>query len=176
MERKIIYTEIMRCLGCKMCELACAVAHSPAKDIFEAVQLERKPQPLMYVEDVQGLGIPVQCMNCENAPCAHVCPTKALYLTDEGIVGKDESKCVGCKACVLVCPFGVIRLDVASKTVVKCDLCKDRLAEGKPPACVESCPVNARSIRTLTEIVKTYRKHRAQSVAIVARAISTQFE
>ena len=106
--------------------------------------------------------VTISCRQCENAPCARICPTGALQ-QDDGIVTMNAQICSGCQLCIMACPYGAISLEsiglpsatsetMAQKSMrsvaVRCDLCKDWMKrEGKSvPACVEACPVHARSV------------------------------
>jgi len=123
-----IYVEPERCLGCSSCELACAVAHSQSKDLFQAIQENTLPEPRLQVEVVGDHPLPLHCMHCQDAPCIQVCPTGAMARTEpDGPVVCQEELCVGCSLCVLACPYGVLRLNRAGRQVVKCDFCVDRL-------------------------------------------------
>jgi len=84
-------------------------------------------------------------MHCVEPACASVCPVGAIYRTDEGAVVYDGNKCMGCRYCLMACPFGIPRYDwsTAVPYVNKCTMCHTRLQEGKLPACVEACPVEA---------------------------------
>lgn len=82
----------------------------------------------------------VRCQHCADAPCVQSCLTGALSQdTVSGIVAVDAEKCIGCWTCILACPFGAIRQDVAQGKAVKCDLCQGR----DTPACVDNCPNEA---------------------------------
>lgn len=86
----------------------------------------------------------MQCRHCEEAPCMRICPTHALHRDEvSGPVLLDKSLCIGCRFCLVVCPFGAIMPSYDGRTIVKCDLCIDRLKEGQEPACVASCPMEA---------------------------------
>ena len=143
---KIIVTDLKRCLGCHSCELACAISRSTCKNLVGAILEDPKPATRVRVVGIGTQPVPLQCQQCEDAPCAAVCPTAALYR-----LGKDETVlfkrvlCIGCSSCVLVCPFGAIRR-ADGGVMAKCSLCWDRLAEGKQPACVEACPTKARQL------------------------------
>jgi len=142
--RKIISIDIEKCMGCKSCELACAVEHSKTKDIYVTIRTGEKPGTRIMVESYGRKAIPVNCNHCEEAACLLACPTGAIYREEEGgPVLVDHSKCIGCHMCVQACPFGVITVRADGKGVLKCDLCIERLAEGKEPACVEACPTHA---------------------------------
>lgn len=141
---KAIIINIERCLACKSCEIACAVAHSQSGVLEEAVREQPKPQRRVTVEAAGEFAVPLQCRHCEDAPCIAVCPTKAIYRQNpESPVLINPDLCIGCKFCIMVCPFGVIDVTRDGKAVTKCDLCIKRTTAGSQPACVESCPTRA---------------------------------
>lgn len=153
-----IVVKVGRCQGCKTCELACAVEHSQTKNLEDAIQETPPPASRVSVEQGEGFAVPLQCRQCENAPCIAVCPTHALHRTSqEDPVIIDHDLCVGCHACVLACPFGVIRMDKFSRAIIKCDQCFHRIEKGQMPACVESCPVAALEFKNLDEVTKDKR-------------------
>lgn len=153
-----LYVDPMKCIGCRSCEIECAVQHSVSKNIYGAVQEVPKPRPRASVIPVDEIRVPMQCRHCEDAPCIAVCPTKALYKSDEGFVLVDELKCIGCRMCVVACPFGHPAFDYERKVVLKCDGCIDRVREGKVPACVEACPTGALTFGTLDEVLEKVRR------------------
>lgn len=109
--------------------------------------------------------VPLFCHQCENAPCVLVCPTGAMARDEAtGIVSLEADKCIGCKACVIACPFGMIDLRPEGKTVAKCDLCADRVAKGLPPTCVASCPTGALELRELDDVIKETRARAAKAL------------
>jgi Fe-S-cluster-containing hydrogenase component 2 len=152
------------CLGCHTCELACAAAHTEAGTIIGAVLAGERLQPRNYVVQVDSVKLSTQCRQCEDAPCVRVCPTGATYRT-ETYTAVDQRLCIGCRLCMMVCPFGAIRVattEVAGrekKAAFKCDLCVDR-PEG--PACVEACPTKALSLRYPREVIQQATKATAQ--------------
>ena len=147
-----------RCLGCKTCELACGVEHSRTKSLATAIREEQPPRPRVRVESGCGFKVPLQCRQCENAPCVAICPTNALHRKDkDSPVLIDQNLCIGCKWCILACPFGVIRMDDDSHAIIKCDQCFERLERGELPACVEACPTHALTFKNLDEVVADKR-------------------
>ena len=135
---------VEKCLGCKSCELACAVAHSSTKDLNSLVDSAEKPGYRIHIEAYENKAVPVHCNHCDDAPCILACPTGAIYREGEKEpVLFDSERCIGCKMCVQTCPFGVISLRLTGKGVLKCDLCVERLVEGQEPACSEACPTKA---------------------------------
>ncbi len=155
-ENEIIYADPEKCLGCHSCELSCAVAHGQG-DLQSAVAGGLSLRPRNRVVLADGVMMPMQCRQCEDAPCAFACPTGAI-LQEAGQVRIRERNCVGCKLCVMVCPFGAIAVTAEEKpdcrgrtnrgVAKKCDLCVDwRARTGKAsPACVEACPTKAVSL------------------------------
>lgn len=155
---KAVLCDISRCIGCRNCEGACK-----RHNRLPAVRTEASP----YWDNPQDLGSNTwtivkfarlktsagvwrfakwQCMHCVQPTCVAVCPTTALYKTEEGPVLYDESRCIGCQYCVIACPFSIPRFDWGKERVVrKCTMCADRIADGLEPACVEICPAGALS-------------------------------
>ncbi|HZD24726.1 MAG TPA: 4Fe-4S dicluster domain-containing protein, partial [Alphaproteobacteria bacterium] len=101
--------------------------------------------------DCQTVHFPKSCLHCEDAPCVTVCPTGASFKrAEDGIVLVDEDLCIGCKLCSWACPYGAREFDVLEGVMKKCTLCVDRIhnetlpEEERVPACVATCPANAR--------------------------------
>ncbi len=151
---KIIATDLKKCVGCHSCELACAISRSQAKTLVEAVLEDPRPAARVKVIAIDTHPIPMQCHHCDDAPCAAACPTHALYrLGPEAPVFFNRDLCIGCSSCVLVCPFGVMR-KAPGGVMAKCNLCWDRLEEGKVPACVEACPNQARKLVEANQVAE----------------------
>ena len=155
----VIVVDPKKCVACKSCELACAIEHSKSKELRNAIAESPLPLQRVKVEGIGELAIPLQCRHCEDAPCVKICPTKATVKSgqEEPVLIKKEL-CIGCKMCMVVCPFGVISLDRGGKAVVKCDLCIERLKDGKMPACVSVCPTKALQFKDLKKVTKKKRK------------------
>jgi len=183
---KIIYVDTGRCLGCHSCEIACATAHSSAASVFEAAAM-RGLHSRIHVVAVDGGSVPMQCRQCEDAPCAKVCPTGAMRQNDgHGAVSINEQSCIGCKLCTMVCPFGVVQ--VVNQPVVegrtnggvasKCDLCTEwREREGKQrTACEESCATRAIRLVDLQEYRIALVKARAAEIAAAHRNVRIAFD
>ena len=168
--RKAIVVNVDHCLGCRSCQIACAVAHSRSKTLVGALAEEPRPMPRVTVEAVEGLAVPLQCRHCEDAPCMTVCPTEAIHRpTPDGPVLIEQERCIGCRLCLVACPFGVMALSRDGRAMIKCDLCVDRLAEGALPACVEACPVHALEYREVDEVAAVRRKAAARQMVIDAK-------
>ncbi|MBK4714819.1 MULTISPECIES: FAD-dependent oxidoreductase [Tenebrionibacter/Tenebrionicola group] len=136
---KFIVANAQECINCHVCEVACAVAHHheqwPEKTAF---------YPRIRVLTQQGKSVALTCRHCNDAPCVTSCPVAALTLTQDA-VKLDEALCIGCKNCVLACPFGAIEMVAPegeeNALAQKCDLCADSAAG--QPACVAGCPTQA---------------------------------
>ncbi len=163
---KAIVVNIEKCLACKSCEIACALAHSKSKVLEEAVAESPRPQRMVTVEAAGEFGVPIQCRHCEAAPCVEICPTGAIQRqSEEGPIVVDKELCIGCKLCMLICPFGVLRIGTEGRAVIKCDMCLERMEEGQEPACVEACPTKALKLVSLEEITKTKRREASKKLA-----------
>ncbi len=129
--QKSLLINIAECTGCSQCELACSYAK---EGVFNAPKSRIK---IFQFYD-EGRNVPYTCTQCAEAWCMKVCPVDAISkdeATGAMIVAPDV--CVGCKVCIIACPFGTINYQQDTGKVVKCDLC------GGEPACVEICPTDA---------------------------------
>jgi len=137
---KQLYYKVDKCLGCKSCEIACAVAHSAVQDLLKSIKEEKRSLPRKKVYSSKGKNFPVSCRHCEDPKCVMACMAAALtYDKEKGMVLHDEERCVGCWMCVMSCPYGAIRPNIKTKIPVRCDKCKDK----DEPACVKACPTGA---------------------------------
>ena len=162
---KAIVVNIEKCLACKSCELACALVHSKSKVLEEAVAESPRPQRMVTVEAVGEFGVPIQCRHCEAPPCIEICPTGAIQRqNEESPVTVDQDLCIGCKLCILICPFGVLQIGLEGRAVIKCDMCWQRLEDGQEPACVEACPTKAMKLVSLKEVTKPKRAAAAKQL------------
>ena len=150
-----IYCDIRKCIGCKSCEIACAVEHSKEKNIFSAIKESPLPKKRVSTENVGSKIISLHCQHCEDAPCIKACMSGALSKDEKtGATLHDPDKCVGCWMCVMTCPFGAIVQDVENHIAVKCDLCPDR----EDFACVAACPTGALFVGTKKEFEKNLKE------------------
>jgi carbon-monoxide dehydrogenase iron sulfur subunit len=170
---KTVFVNPERCIGCKHCQIACTVEHSESKNLYQAVFEEPLPRPRIHV--APGLymdsSFPNKCRHCNPAPCMTVCPTGAISRDMEmDIVLVDDTKCIACAMCAMVCPFDVLTFyTVGTKlAAVKCDHCIQRQREGEIPACVEACKTDALVFGEINELVKFARTKLAQSVSVAA--------
>jgi len=158
-----IMANSQQCIGCRACEVACVMAHHDEQHPLNP----RHFTPRITVVKEGNRHSAVACHHCENAPCAQSCPNGAIARTRDS-VQVDSQKCIGCKACVVACPFGTMEIvtTLEAATAQKCDLCLDR---PQGPACVENCPADALSRVTpdsLNQLARTRRlrtaRHEAQ--------------
>jgi len=168
---KIIVTDPDRCLGCKTCVTECALAHSEAETIYDGLAAGTSARPRVHVEAVGGPcgAIPVQCQHCQDAPCISVCPTEAISReSDNSPVLLNQDRCIACRLCMCVCPFGVIDLIPDGKAMIKCDLCIERTEAGQEPACVAGCPTGAMQFREINEWLAQRRQRSAELLRAAA--------
>jgi carbon-monoxide dehydrogenase iron sulfur subunit len=171
LRKGMIVVDPARCLACRSCELACAVAHSRAKTLMGAICESPAPESRVSLEVAEDLTLPLQCRHCEDAPCVAVCPTHALSKSEaEGPVLLNQEACIGCKSCVLVCPFGVIHLSRDGKAMIKCDLCIERLEAGRQPACVSACPTGALRFESTAETAEATRRRAAREFLVTFKS------
>ena len=188
MPRYGMVIDLKRCYGCYACVMACKTANHTPPGVFWARLL--KGEMGKFPNTVRQ-SLPVLCMQCEEPSCLEVCPTGATIKLEDGIVIVDQDKCMGCKYCMMACPYGArysvekwesyfpdgLPLTPYEKftkkawekksgigVATKCDFCRDRVADGKLPACVDACPANARIFGDLDDLdsevswlIKTYR-------------------
>ena len=171
---KTVFVNPERCIGCKQCQIACAVAHSESKNLFGAVFETPVPRPRILVSPGLYLdtSFPNKCRHCNPAPCMAVCPTGAISRDPEmEMVVVDGHRCIACAMCALVCPFDVltfypaIALEPDRQVALKCDHCIERQKEGQIPACAEACKVDALVFGELNELVKKARTQLAVRVS-----------
>ena len=144
-----------KCSGCKACVAACKVEAKLPPDVDgygaglydapEGLNEYTKNVIQLYKDGSEYSYVKKQCMHCVDPACVGACMLGALNKGKFGAVSYDAAKCVGCRYCETVCPFNVPKFEwtKAAPKIVKCELCKDRLASGKEPACTEVCPRKA---------------------------------
>lgn len=158
-----------KCIGCHTCMIACKAAHGTGPNIFWALVVDRE---VGTYPSVRREFIPKLCMHCKNPRCVETCPTGASHKREDGIVVVDTNKCVGCKQCILACPYEVRYLNNVKEgyyktgltpyekiayrqreanTVEKCNFCVDRVEKGEEPVCVSACPFKSRTFGDLDD-------------------------
>ncbi len=165
MPRLGLVIDLKRCIGCNACTLACKqeIGTPPGVHYARVVAREVGAYPRS-----KRTFLPLLCNHCQDAPCAKVCPTGATHIRPDGIVMVDREKCIGCRACAVACPymnrhfiehgfldkgygdgalnaFEVVKFaEFEEGTMSKCTLCAHRVDQGLEPACVVTCPTEAR--------------------------------
>jgi anaerobic dimethyl sulfoxide reductase subunit B (iron-sulfur subunit) len=144
------FVDATRCVNCKTCEIAC----KDANDAGESRRL-RKVRAFEGGEfpRVFAYNISMACNHCEDPACVRQCPAKAYSKREnDGIVLHDPEKCIGCRYCTWVCPYGAPQFDEGEGYVRKCNFCVEELDRGGDPICVTSCPLRAIEVGWLEEI------------------------
>ena len=155
--------DLEKCWGCQSCTVACEAENFVSPGVFFnrvlVEEIGKYPSAKMQF-------VPVQCNHCVDAACVKVCPTGATRKEEDGIVTIDPNKCIGCRYCIVACPYrirfflskketytpdaspheqmGSRARDYQEGTVIKCDFCADKVRQGLEPACVSTCVGRAR--------------------------------
>jgi Fe-S-cluster-containing dehydrogenase component len=155
--RFVMVIDLARCKNLRKCHDACEAMHhlAPQKEWLKVLKMEDNNLSSPYWQ-------PTMCFHCDAPPCVKVCPVDATFKRSDGIVLIDNERCIGCRFCMVACPYSArvfdwsepeIPLEVAELpyspeasvpprkgTVSKCDFCPDMARMGKMPACVDACP------------------------------------
>lgn len=164
--------DLKRCVGCQACTIACKAENGTPPGVLFTKVLE---QVAGEYPIIKKKFVPVLCNHCVDAPCVRVCPTGATTKREDGIVLVNDKKCIGCRACYVACPYknriflkkGSLKNGYYSKqltpyelvkypkwqegVVVKCTFCVERVDQGLDPACVQTCPADARIFGNLSD-------------------------
>jgi formate dehydrogenase iron-sulfur subunit len=149
-----ILVDTTRCIGCRACEVACGEEHDLlVPDVLNDGALEEHRKTGVdqwtvvnkYETEKGDVFVKTQCMHCYQAACATACPTEAMKQTENGPVIWRGGKCIGCRYCMVSCPFDIPKFEYHewNPKIQKCTMCFERLEAGEKPACVEACPVDA---------------------------------
>ena len=160
-----ILVDVTRCQGCEKCVAACVDANKldadrAAVDRFTARDGLSADRLTSILPVAEGRFARKSCLHCLDPACVSACLVGGLTRGDDGAVVYDPDKCIGCRYCMLACPFHVPRYEWASTVpyVKKCAFCVDRLQEGLQPACVEGCPHGALTFGERGELLEVARK------------------
>lgn len=166
-EFKAILYDSTKCIGCQTCEFSCAETHGlPEPEDYPEVGKVRKTNENRrtvvnaYETENGEVYVKRQCMHCNQPACGAACLTQAMHKTKEGPVIWREDKCMGCRYCMVSCPFDVPKFEYHSPNpkITKCNMCFERQEEGKMPACVENCPSEALMFGTRRELIAEARR------------------
>jgi len=180
---KSILVDTTKCIGCGACATACKIVNKLSLDDPSAAkELPTKPlseddlvafaqshgevggklsaDTLNVVQTHGSVFVRRFCMHCQEPTCASVCPVGALRKTTAGPVVYDAGKCMGCRYCMMACPFGIPRYEwkAVLPKVVKCTMCAPRQAKGQQPACTAVCPVQAGIFGERDELLREAEK------------------
>ncbi len=188
----VMVIDVNKCIGCGNCVVACKTENDVPLDIpisrtwiegysvdeeIPVSKSEVRKQVLSTSKnpfldddwiknskDSKTFYVPKLCNHCVNAPCVNVCPVYARFYTKEGIVLVDKETCIGCKYCIVACPYGATFLHPEEEVTDKCTFCHHRIKRGLQPACVLACPTGARVFGDIndenSEVSKLVREHR----------------
>jgi formate dehydrogenase iron-sulfur subunit len=157
MAKVAILFDAFRCTGCRGCQVACKQWWGlPAEVTHNTGSYQNPPRVsantwlLMEFRDA--------CMHCVHPACVSACPVGALYKTDEGPVLYHSDRCIGCRYCMIACPFDVPTFQwnkglFEGPVIKKCTFCPDRLSAGLDPACVHTCPTRALEFGERDELI-----------------------
>jgi len=149
-----VLVDTTRCIGCRACEVACGQANGmlvPDVEKDAALEKERTTSEKQwtvvnrYKTEKGEVFVKKQCMHCWQPACTAACLTNAMFKTKEGPVIWNADKCMGCRYCMISCPYNIPKFEYNewNPDIQKCTMCYGRLQEGKQPACVEACPADA---------------------------------
>ena len=129
------YYNMADCYGCQTCEVACKSEQATATSVcWRNVRHFYSDHPVAHAT------LSMSCNHCENPECMNNCPTGAYRKLDNGIVYQDHDKCIGCKMCIMACPYNAPQYDPEEGRTSKCSFCRERIEAGLNPACVDACP------------------------------------
>ncbi|MAE07596.1 MAG: 4Fe-4S ferredoxin [Bacteroidetes bacterium] len=179
--------DLSRCIGCRRCVYACVEENNQSRDPqvhwIQVLQMENQKGIDLTHADIHynpevvpeegHFYMPVACQQCRNPQCTTVCPTKATWQEEDGIVVVDYNWCIGCRYCMAACPYGARHFNWGEPyipdeevnpitsylgnrprmkgVVEKCTFCIQRVRDGKYPSCVEICPTGARKFGNLLD-------------------------
>lgn len=167
--RRGMVLDLKRCIGCQACTIACKLENATPPGVFWGRCLEKETGKYPRAKLVF---VPVLCNHCQDPPCLRACPTGATAQREDGIVTVNQDACIGCKACMEACPYEARFFledshsyypghltpfeEVGYKrhqkgTVSKCNFCVERVERGLEPACVQTCPTEARTFGDLDD-------------------------
>ncbi len=161
---KSILTDTTKCIGCRECIIACKKEWGLKPDHPRRWTLDDGLSARNWTSIIERPGekfVRKQCRHCLEPACVSVCPVTALHKDEKtGAVVYDGFKCLGCRYCMMACPYGIPRYDWDQPIpyVRKCIMCKPRLDEGKQPACTEACPTGATIFGERDELLAIAKK------------------
>ena len=138
-----------RCLGCGACIKACQINH-PLPSALSWRNLRQVEEA--DLKHIRRFFLSTSCNHCANPECLRVCPSGAYFKRRDGIVLHNPEKCTGCKSCTVSCPFGAPQFDPVTRKASKCELCYERIDQGKLPCCVQACLTGALQFKEILQV------------------------
>ncbi len=167
---KAILIDTTLCIGCRACQVACKSWHNLEGERSTFSETWSNPRYLdsnnytrIIFREVAKPGgqvswhfISRRCMHCNDPACVTVCPGAALTKLETGPVVYDDDRCIGCRYCMMACPFQIPKFEWGSAVplIRKCDFCADRLAQGQAPACATTCPTGTLLFGEREQLIK----------------------
>ena len=148
------YYDMVHCIGCKSCELACKDKNdlSVGPRYRRVYDMEGGKYPNPWLDHLS-----VGCNHCQNPKCVENCPAGSLYKrAEDGLVLQDVEKCIGCKLCIWSCPYEAPQYIEQEGRIRKCDFCADLIAKGENPACVDACIMRVLHYGEIEELAEKY--------------------
>lgn len=147
--RYVMVIDLRKCIGCHACTQACKTEFNIPAGVWRSW--------VMKIKKRRGLSeghyfLPRLCNHCDNPPCVKVCPVQATYKDKDGYILQRYDKCIGCKYCIVACPYDARFVHPRMKVIDKCTFCVHRVENGREPACVVACPVGARIFGDLNDV------------------------
>jgi Fe-S-cluster-containing dehydrogenase component len=167
-EFKGILYDSTRCLGCGACERVCAKTHALPEPVtkpktagfIRKIDDTKRTVVNCYSTSKGEAYVKQQCMHCNDPACVAACLTQAMYKTKEGPVIWRGDKCMGCRYCMVSCPFDIPKFEYDSPNpmIIKCDMCYDKVSRDALPSCVSVCPGDALTFGTRRELIEDARR------------------
>lgn len=165
-----ILNDLTKCIGCGACAAACKQVNG--LPMGKARELDASTRT--FVDYRHNTFVRRMCMHCVEPTCASVCPVGALHKTDVGAVNYESDRCIGCRYCVMACPFDIPKYEWDKRLPItqKCVLCYDkRLKSHRQPACTEVCPTGATLFGYRDDIIGEARRRIRQQPGRYVRHI-----
>ncbi len=155
MAKMAMLNDVSKCMACRACQIACKEWNElPAETTRNWGSYENPPHLTAHTwtrvsfrettgSEVEWVFMKYQCMHCTIAPCVNNCPTGAMHKVNDNFVVVNQEWCIGCRYCVMSCPFNVVQFDAERGVAAKCTFCIDRVSNGLRPACAKACPTGA---------------------------------